>query len=30
VLTAVLCSVEIECDRPMAEALCLGPNAVAA
>jgi epoxyqueuosine reductase QueG len=25
VLTAVLCSVEIECDRPMAEALCHGP-----
>jgi epoxyqueuosine reductase len=26
VLTAVLCSVEVECDRPMAEALCLGPE----
>ena len=25
-LTAVLCSVEVECDRPMAEALCLGPS----
>jgi epoxyqueuosine reductase len=25
-LTAVLCSVEVECDRPMAEALCLGPE----
>jgi epoxyqueuosine reductase len=25
VLTAVLCSVEVECDRPMAQALCLGP-----
>jgi len=25
VLTAVLCSVEVDCDRPMAEALCLGP-----
>jgi ferredoxin len=24
-LTAVLCSVDVECDRPMAEALCLGP-----
>jgi ferredoxin len=26
VLTAVLCSVEVDCDRPMAEALCLGPS----
>jgi epoxyqueuosine reductase len=25
-LTAVLSSVEVECDRPMAEALCLGPQ----
>jgi ferredoxin len=25
-LTAVLCSVEVECDRPMSEALCLGPE----
>jgi ferredoxin len=25
-LTAVLCSVDVECDRPMAEALCLGPE----
>jgi ferredoxin len=25
VLTAVLCSVAVECDRPMTEALCLGP-----
>jgi epoxyqueuosine reductase len=25
-LTAVLCSVEVECDRPMTEALCLGPE----
>jgi ferredoxin len=24
-LTAVLCSVDVECDRPIAEALCLGP-----
>jgi epoxyqueuosine reductase len=24
-LTAVLCSVEVECDRPMPDALCLGP-----
>ena len=24
-LTAVLCSVDVECDRPMTEALCLGP-----
>ena len=24
-LTAVLCSVDVECDRPMMEALCLGP-----
>jgi epoxyqueuosine reductase QueG len=26
ILTAVLCSVEVECDRPMTEALCLGPE----
>lgn len=26
VLTAVLCSVEVECDKPLAEALCLGPE----
>ena len=26
VLTAVLCSVEVECDQPMTEALCLGPE----
>jgi epoxyqueuosine reductase QueG len=26
VLTAVLCSVDVECDRPMSEALCLGPE----
>jgi ferredoxin len=26
VLTAILCSVEVECDRPMAHALCLGPS----
>src|SRR4051812_46661814 len=26
VLTAVLCSVEVECDRPMEQALCLGPS----
>jgi ferredoxin len=26
VLTAVLCSVDVECDRPMTEALCLGPS----
>jgi len=26
VLTAVLCSVDVECDPPMAEALCLGPE----
>ena len=26
ILTAVLCSVDVECDRPMAEALCLGPS----
>ena len=26
ILTAVLCSVEVECDSPMAEALCLGPE----
>ena len=25
-LTAVLCSVDVECDRPMSEALCLGPE----
>jgi len=25
-LTAVLCSVEVECDKPMTEALCLGPE----
>jgi epoxyqueuosine reductase len=25
ILTAVLCSVEVECDRPMTEALCRGP-----
>jgi epoxyqueuosine reductase len=25
-LTAVLCSVEVECDQPMTEALCLGPE----
>jgi ferredoxin len=25
VLAAVLCSVEVECDRPMSEALCRGP-----
>ena len=25
-LTAVLCSVEVECDHPMAQALCLGPE----
>ena len=25
-LTAVLCSIDVECDRPMAEALCLGPE----
>ena len=25
-LTAVLCSVEVECDKPMAQALCLGPS----
>ncbi len=25
-LTAVLCSVDVECDRPMAHALCLGPT----
>jgi epoxyqueuosine reductase QueG len=25
-LTAVLCSVDVECDRPMAQALCLGPS----
>ena len=26
ILAAVLCSVEVECDRPMREALCLGPS----
>jgi epoxyqueuosine reductase len=26
VLTAVLCSVGVQCDRPMSEALCLGPE----
>ena len=26
ILAAVLCSVDVECDRPMAEALCLGPS----
>ena len=26
VLTAVLCSVDVECDRPMTEALCRGPE----
>jgi epoxyqueuosine reductase len=26
ILTAVLCSVDVECDRPMGEALCLGPS----
>jgi epoxyqueuosine reductase QueG len=26
ILTAVLCSVDVECDRPMTEALCLGPE----
>jgi epoxyqueuosine reductase QueG len=25
-LTAVLCSIDVECDRPMTEALCLGPE----
>ena len=25
ILTAVLCSVEVECDKPMTEALCKGP-----
>jgi epoxyqueuosine reductase QueG len=25
-LTAVLCSVDVECDRPMTRALCLGPS----
>lgn len=25
-LTAVLCSVDVECDRPMVQALCLGPS----
>jgi epoxyqueuosine reductase len=25
-LTAVLCSVEVECDQPMAQALCKGPS----
>jgi epoxyqueuosine reductase QueG len=26
ILTAVLCSVDVECDEPMSEALCLGPT----
>jgi hypothetical protein len=26
ILAAVLCSVDVECDRPMAQALCLGPS----
>ncbi len=26
ILTAVLCSVDVECDQPMSEALCLGPS----
>jgi len=26
ILTAVLCSVPVECDQPMTEALCLGPS----
>jgi epoxyqueuosine reductase QueG len=26
VLTAVLCSVDVACDKPMGEALCLGPS----
>jgi epoxyqueuosine reductase len=26
ILTAVLCSVPVECDQPMAQALCLGPS----
>jgi epoxyqueuosine reductase QueG len=26
ILAAVLCSVDVECDRPIAEALCLGPS----
>jgi epoxyqueuosine reductase len=26
ILTAILCSVEVECDQPMKEALCLGPS----
>ena len=26
ILTAVLCSVPVECDRPMTHALCLGPS----
>ena len=26
ILTAVLCSVEVECDQPMSEALCKGPS----
>ena len=26
ILTAVLCSVDVQCDRPMTEALCLGPS----
>ncbi|HUQ74911.1 MAG TPA: hypothetical protein VM183_09315 [Burkholderiales bacterium] len=26
ILTAVLCSIPVECDQPMAQALCLGPS----
>ena len=26
VLAAILCSVDVECDRPLAQALCLGPS----
>ncbi len=26
ILTAVLCSVDVECDQPMKDALCLGPS----
>ena len=26
ILTAVLCSVDVECDQPMEQALCLGPS----
>lgn len=26
ILTAVLCSVDVDCDRPMSEALCKGPS----